>query len=106
MKATAVDAAGHLSQRAERVNSVEVSEKKNRLDFFATGKVDLNIVGVFLGAMDASTSAESFEFRSKQRAHAIPGNFVIAGRFDFDEFSDRVDHCLLAQFEVAETVAP
>ena len=100
------DVAGHVGQRAQRIDGVEVAEQENGLGLVAPGEIDLQAVGVVFGAMDTSASAYGFEAAGEEGAHAVGGGLVVAGRFDLDEFADGLDDLLLAGFKVAEAFGP
>ncbi len=106
MQAPAGDVAGHGRERSQRIDSIEVAEQQNGLDLFASREIDLHAVGEIRGAVHARTSAESLEARREQRAHAVGGQLVIAGRFDPDKRADGLDDLFLPGFEVAQSLAP
>jgi hypothetical protein len=56
--------------------------------------------------MNASASAHGLEAPGEERAHAVGGRLVVAGRFDLDELADGLNDFFLAGFEVAEALGP
>lgn len=98
--------AGHGCERAHRIDGIEVTEKKYRLERVAAGKIDLHAIGEIGGAMDARFSAERFEVAGEHGAHAVAGELVVAGGFDFDEFANGFDEGILARFEVMQVFRP
>ena len=98
------DAAGHVGERAERIDGVEVAEEENGLGFFAAGEIDLQVVAVVFGVDAGARATEGFEGAGEKGAHAIGGGLMVAGRFDLDELADGFEERVLARFEVAEAV--
>src|SRR6202034_3026861 len=90
----------------QRINGIEVAEQQNGLDVFASGKIDLHAVGKVVGAVHARASAERLETRRQQRSHAVGSQLVVAGRFDRDEFANRLDQRFPTRFEIAQAFAP
>src|ERR1700739_4995468 len=56
--------------------------------------------------MHSSSSAERFEFACQDCSHAVAGKFVVAGRFDSDEFADGLHERVAAGFEVTQAIRP
>src|ERR1700722_4382125 len=83
-----------------------MAEQQNRPDLFASGKVDLHAVAEVFGAMHVGAPSESLEPSCEQRAHAVGGQLVIAGRFDRDQLPDRFDDLFLPGFEVTQPLVP
>ena len=71
-----------------------------------SGEIDLHAVGEVVGVVDARAAADGFEASGEERAHAVGGGLVVAGRFDLDELADGLDDLLLARFEVAQAFGP
>ena len=72
----------------------------------ASGKIDLEVVAEVVGADECGRFRRCFEFVRQGCAHAVGGGLVVAGRFDLDEFADRLDEGGLAGFEVVQAFEP
>src|SRR5215472_3492704 len=72
----------------------------------ASGEVDLDVVGIVFGAVGAGASAEGFETGGEQGAHAVGSELVVAGGFDFDEFTDGLDESVVTDGEILQAVVP
>ena len=95
VQASVGDVAGHVGERAEWVDGVEVAEEQDGLHFFAAGEIDLQVVAESVGGMHSGASAEGFESFGEEPGHAVRGGFVVAGGFDLDEFADGADERVL-----------
>jgi hypothetical protein len=56
--------------------------------------------------MDERASADCFEASGEKCAHAIGCGLVVAGRFYFDKFANRLDDLILAGLEVSQALGP
>lgn len=106
MQAAIGDATRHVSQSAQRINRIEMAKQENGLVSRVAGEIDLHVVGVFVGAVNPGTSAEGFESGGEQCAHAVAGEFAVAGRLDLDKFADRLDERVVARLEILQALAP
>ena len=97
---------GMLAKRSQRIDGIEVTEQQNGFRLVASGEIDLDAVGVVFGVVDTRAAAHGFEAAGEERAHAVGGGLVVAGRFDLDELADGLDNLLLAGFEIAEAFGP
>ena len=69
-------------------------------------EVDLQTVAEVGAAMELSASAQRFELTREERGDAVDCGLVVAGRFDFDEFANRVDDLVLMLREIAQAIGP
>jgi hypothetical protein len=69
-----------------------------------SGEIDLEVVAEIFGAVQMRAATDQGELFGEKSAYTIGGGFVVAGRFDFDKFADGLEECVLAGFEVVETV--
>ena len=106
MEAIARLVAGHVGESPLRIDGIEMAEEEDGFGFVAPGEIDLDVVTVIFGAMDGGVPACCFEAGGEQGAHAVGGEFVVAGRFDFDEFADGLDEGREARFEIVEAFGP
>jgi hypothetical protein len=104
VKAAVFDAQGHGGKRSQGIDRIEVAEMEDGLDVCRAGEIDLKVVAEFFPAMEMGTSAQQREPLSEMGTHAVGGGFVVAGRFDFNEFANGLEEFVLAGFEVLETV--
>src|SRR5581483_10107227 len=89
----------HGVQGAERVDGIQMTEQHDGLGRTFAGKINLQMIAKFCGLMKLRMSAETFEATGQERTQAIDGLLVIAGRFDFDQLANGLDHLLAALFE-------
>jgi hypothetical protein len=99
-----IDLARHSRKRCQWINSVEVAQKQDGLGVCGSGEIDLEVVSEIFGAMQLRVATDEGKLLRDKSAHAVGGGFVVAGRFDFDEFANGLKECVLAGLEVVETI--
>ncbi len=95
-------AAGHGGERAQRIDGVVVAEQQHRLRGFA-GEVHLQVIAKVFRGMDVHFTAEPGKFMRDGVRNFVHRGFVVAGRFDFDQFADGRDNLVAALAEISKT---
>src|SRR5581483_5489670 len=96
--------ARHLGQGSEGIDGVEMAEQQHGLASATSWKVNLEMVAEILRLMKFGVAAEFLEATGKQRAQAVHGALVVAGRLDLDELARGFKNGFAALFEVAQAV--
>ena len=66
-------------------------------------EVDLQVIAGVVRWVGSRFAAELGKFMRDDFRNAIHGGFVVAGRFDFDQFADGRDNLVAALVEIGKT---
>jgi hypothetical protein len=79
-----------------------MAEQKNWFLLRFSREIYLQVISIVGGSMEFGASAKSGELFGYECAAAVDCVFVVAGRLEFDEPADGVDHLVAVLFEVME----
>lgn len=94
----------HGCQRSDGIDGVEVAEEQHGFAATLAGEIDLQVVAELFRAVKPDVSAEIVESPRQNRAQAIDRLLCVAGRFDFHQLLDGLNHVVLVLCEMVQGV--
>jgi hypothetical protein len=79
-----------------------MSQQQNWLAGMPASKVHLQVMAKFGGFVEFSVAAEGFKLRRQERAQAIHGRLIVAGRFNLHQLPEGGDDFVLPLFEIPQ----
>ena len=70
------------------------------------GEIDLQMISEVRGRVQARPPCQSLKLCSKKRPEKVGSRFIVAGRFDLDQFTNCADHLVTLILEIVKAVAP